>query len=55
MEPVFNFQGNAMLSLMAIAGTVLLVFALGCAAGYLAPRGRTHAARRVAAERTAGR
>ncbi|HEY0020793.1 MAG TPA: hypothetical protein VGC13_31120 [Longimicrobium sp.] len=25
MEPVFNFQGNAMLSRMAFAGTVLLL------------------------------
>lgn len=47
MEPVFNFQGNAMLSLMAFAGTVLLLFALACTAGHLALRGRTRAARRV--------
>jgi hypothetical protein len=47
MEPVFNFQGSAMLSVMAFAGTVLLLFALACVAGYFAARDRMRAARRV--------
>ena len=47
MEPVFNFQGSAMLSVMAFAGTVLLLFALASVAGYLAARERIYAARRV--------
>jgi hypothetical protein len=47
MQPVFNFQGSAMLSVMAFAGTVLLLFALACVAGYLVAQERTRAARRV--------
>lgn len=47
MEPVFNFQGSAMLSVMAFAGTVLLLFALAAVAGYLAAREQTYAARRI--------
>jgi hypothetical protein len=48
MQPVFNFQGSVMLSVMAFAGTVLLLFALACVAGYLAARGRMTGASRVA-------
>jgi hypothetical protein len=48
MQPVFNFQGSAMLSVMAFAGTVLLLFGLACVTGYLWLKGRTFAARRVA-------
>ena len=47
MEPVFNFQGSAMLSVMAFAGTVLLLFALAAVAGYLAAREQTYAAKRI--------
>jgi hypothetical protein len=56
MEPVFNFQGSAMLSVMAFAGTVLLLIALACVAGYLAARGRMAGATRagIAAAAVAG-
>ena len=47
MEPVFNFQGSVMLSVMAFAGTMLLLFSLACVGGYYALRERMRTARRV--------
>lgn len=47
MQPVFNFQGSAPLSMMAFAGTVLLLFSLACVAGWLALKHDTRGVRRV--------
>jgi hypothetical protein len=46
MDPVFHFE-NAMLSVMAFAGTVLLLFVLALVSGWLGLNGRRRGARRA--------
>jgi hypothetical protein len=48
MQPLFNFQGNAALSILAFLGTVALLGALGLAFVILLARGSRFAAKRVA-------
>lgn len=48
MQPLFNFQGNAALSILAFLGTVALLGALGLSLVILLARGSRFAARRVA-------
>jgi hypothetical protein len=47
MQPLFNFQGNAALSILAFLGTVALLGALGLSFVILLARGNRFAARRV--------
>lgn len=48
MQPLFNFQGNAALSVLAFVGTAALLGALGLAFVILLARGSRFAAKRVA-------
>jgi hypothetical protein len=48
MQPVFNFQGSAILSMMALLGTVLVLGSAGAGLMVLLLRGKLYAARWVA-------
>ena len=49
MQPIFNFQGGALLSVLALVGTAAMLWALGVSFVILLARGNGFAAKRVAA------